>query len=152
VGTALGMANGIQALDTTRQVIALCGDGGFAMLMQEFLTSVQHGLPVKVVVFNNGAWGLVHLEMEEAALPAFKQGSTFKNPDFALFAKACGAEGFTVTNPSALRETIARALEVPGPVVEDVIVDPSEIPSMPHLTAEQVWRFGVGKLREMVGG
>ncbi len=152
VGTALGMANGIQALDTTRQVIALCGDGGFAMLMQEFLTSVQHGLPVKVVVFNNGAWGLVHLEMEEAALPAFKQGSTFKNPDFALFAKACGAEGFTVTNPSALRETIARALEVPGPVVVDVIVDPSEIPSMPHLTAEQVWRFGVGKLREMVGG
>jgi thiamine pyrophosphate-dependent acetolactate synthase large subunit-like protein len=150
VGTALGMANGIQALDPTRQVIVLAGDGGFAMLMQEFMTSVQHGLAVKVVVFNNGAWGLVHLEMEEAAMPAFKQGSTFKNPDFALFAKACGAQGFTVTRPAALRETIARALDTPGPVIVDVIVDQAEIPSMPHLTAEQVWRFGIGKLREIV--
>jgi pyruvate dehydrogenase (quinone) len=150
VGVALGMANGIQALDRNRQVIAMCGDGGFAMLMQEFVTSAQHGLPIKVFVFNNSGWGLVHLEMEEAALPVFEQGAVFKNPDFALFAKACGGQGFRVTHPQALRDTIAEALATPGPVIVDVVVDPSEIPAMPHVKLSQVWKFGIGKMREIV--
>jgi pyruvate dehydrogenase (quinone) len=148
VGVALGLANGVQALDLKRQVIVMCGDGGFAMLMQEFFTSAQHGLPVKVFVFNNGGWGLVHLEMEEAALPAFAQGTTFRNPDFALFAQACGAQGFRVTQPQVLRDTVARALAAPGPVIVDVAVDPAEIPSMPHIHLDQVWKFGIGKMRE----
>jgi pyruvate dehydrogenase (quinone) len=151
VGVALGMANGIQALNRGRQVIAMCGDGGFAMLMQEFVTSAQHGLPIKVFVFNNSGWGLVHLEMEEAALPAFRQGAVFKNPDFAMFAQACGAQGFRVTRPQALRDTVAQALATPGPVIIDVVVNPSEIPAMPHLKLDQVWKFGIGKLREVVG-
>jgi pyruvate dehydrogenase (quinone) len=151
VGTALGMANGIQALDKNRQVIALCGDGGFTMLMQEFVTSVQHGLALKVFVFNNSGWGLVHLEMEEAGLPVFSEGATFKNPDFAMFAQACGGRGFRVTRPQALAETIRVALATPGPVIVDVVVDPAEIPSMPHVDLAQVWRFGIGKLREIGG-
>jgi pyruvate dehydrogenase (quinone) len=152
VGVALGMANGVQALDTRRQVIAMCGDGGFAMLMQEFVTSVQHGLPVKVFVFNNSGWGLVHLEMEEAALPVFGQGAKFRNPDFAMYAEACGGHGFRVTRPQALRATIAEALATPGPVIVDVIVDPAEIPSMPHIQLDQVWKFGIGKARELFAG
>lgn len=150
VGVALGMANGIQALDTHRQVIAMCGDGGFTMLMQEFVTSAQHGLPVKVFVFNNSGWGLVHLEMEEAGLPVFTKGATFKNPDFAMFARACGAQGLRVTRPQALHDTVAQALSTPGPVIVDVIVDPTEIPSMPHIQLDQVWKFGIGKMRELV--
>jgi pyruvate dehydrogenase (quinone) len=152
VGVALGMANGIQALDRNRQVIAMCGDGGFAMLMQEFVTSAQHGLPIKVFVFNNSGWGLVHLEMEEAALPVFEQGAVFKNPDFALFAKACGGQGFRVTHPQALRDTVAQALATPGPVIVDVVVDPAEIPAMPHVKLSQAWKFGIGKMREIVNG
>jgi pyruvate dehydrogenase (quinone) len=152
VGVALGMANGIQALDKNRQVIAMCGDGGFTMLMQEFVTSAQHGLPVKVFVFNNAGWGLVHLEMEEAGLPVFTKGATFKNPDFAMFAQACGARGFRITQPHALREIIAQALATPGPVVVDVVVDPTEIPSMPHVNIDEVWKFGIGKMRELVNG
>jgi pyruvate dehydrogenase (quinone) len=151
VGVALGMANGIQAMDRNRQVIAMCGDGGFAMLMQEFFTAAQHDLPIKCVVFNNGGWGLVHLEMEEAGLPMF-DGAKFKNPDFALFAQACGGTGFRVTRPEDLHDTIARALATAGPVVVDVIVDPNELPAMPHIDPAQVWRFGVGKAREMLGG
>jgi pyruvate dehydrogenase (quinone) len=144
------MANGAQALDPHRQVIALCGDGGFAMLMQEFITSAQHGLPIKVVVFNNAGWGLVHLEMEEAGLPAFKKGATFKNPDFAMFAEACGAQGFRISRPQALRETLAKALAVDGPVIVDVAVDPHEIPPSPHLELGQVMKFGLGKVRELI--
>jgi pyruvate dehydrogenase (quinone) len=150
VGVALGMANGAQAIDRQRQVIVLCGDGGFAMLMQEFFTSVQHALPVKVFVFNNGGWGLVHLEMEEAGLPVFS-GAKTGNPDFAMFAQSCGAQGFRVSDPQLLRDTIARALAAPGPVVVDVAVDPSEIPAMPHIKVEQAWRFGIGKIRELIG-
>jgi pyruvate dehydrogenase (quinone) len=150
VGVALGMANGIQALDTHRQVIAMCGDGGFTMLMQEFVTSAQHGLPVKVFVFNNSGWGLVHLEMEEAGLPVFTKGATFKNPDFAMFAQACGAKGLRITRPQALRSTVAQALSTPGPVIVDVVVDSTEIPSMPHISLDQVWKFGIGKMRELV--
>jgi pyruvate dehydrogenase (quinone) len=150
VGVALGMANGVQALDTNRQVIAMCGDGGFTMLMQEFVTSVQHGLPVKVFVFNNAGWGLVHLEMEEAGLPVFTKGAIFKNPDFAMFAQACGAKGFRVTQPQGLRETVAQAISTQGPVIVDVVVDPTEIPSMPHINLDQVWKFGIGKMRELV--
>jgi thiamine pyrophosphate-dependent acetolactate synthase large subunit-like protein len=148
VGTALGQAVGVQALDPNRQVIAMCGDGGFAMLMQEFFTATQHGLPIKCIVFNNGGWGLVHLEMEEAGLPAF-DGVKFKNPDFAMFAQACGGTGFRVTRPADLKDTIARALATPGPVVVDVAVDPAELPAMPHIEPTQVWKFGIGKAREL---
>jgi len=150
VGTALGMANGIQALDGARQVIVVCGDGGFGMLMQEFATSVQHSLPLKVFVFNNRGWGLVHLEMEEAAMPAFKAGVGMRNPDFAMFAQACGGSGLRVTQPQALRDGIARALVTPGPVVVDVAVNPDEVPAMPHIELENALKFGVGKLREWI--
>ncbi len=151
VGVALGMANGIQALDRNKQVIVLCGDGGFSMLMQEFVTTVQHGLPLKVFVFNNAGWGLVHLEMEEAALPVFGQGAAFRNPDFAMFAEACGGRGFRVTQPGVLRDVVQEALATPGPVIVDVAVDAAEIPVMPHIKLEQVWKFGIGKLRELAG-
>jgi pyruvate dehydrogenase (quinone)/pyruvate oxidase len=150
VGVALGLANGAQLLDKHRQVIVMCGDGGFAMLMQEFITSVQYGLALKVFVFNNSGWGLVHLEMEEAGLPVFTKGAIFKNPDFAMYAQACGAQGFRVTQPKDLHDVVAKALAAPGPVIVDVVVDPAEIPSMPHINLDQVWKFGVGKVRELV--
>ncbi len=149
VGVALSMANGIQALDRRRQVIAMCGDGGFAMLMQEFFTACQHGLPIKCFVFNNGGWGLVHLEMEEAGLPVF-DGAKFKNPDFALFAQACGGTGLRVTQPEHLRQAVAQALATPGPVVVDVAVDPAELPAMPHIDPALVWKFGIGRARELL--
>jgi [acyl-carrier-protein] S-malonyltransferase len=92
VGTALGQANGIQVLDRSRQVIALCGDGGFNMLMCEFLTAVQHKLPVKVVVYNNSAFGLISFEAESVGLPAYKKGIEFPNPDFAALAHAAAMD------------------------------------------------------------
>lgn len=147
VGTSLGQANGIQALDRERQVVVAVGDGGFTMLLGEFMTSVEHKLPVKVVVFNNREWGLVHLEMEEAGLPAF-EGSEFPNPDFAAFAVACGAQGFTARAPDELDAGIARLLAAPGPAVLNVFIDAAELPTMPHIKMEQIWRFGMAKVRE----
>ena len=102
VGTALGQANGIQALDRSRQVIALTGDGGFNMLMGEFLTAVHHHLPVKIVIFDNAAFGLITLEAESVAILPFREAIEFPNPDYAALARACGAQGFTVRDPALL--------------------------------------------------
>ena len=76
-----------------------CGDGGFTMLAGEFMTAVEHKLPIKVVVYDNAGWGLVHLEAK--ARPARRQGHQFPNLDFAAFAHACGGQGFKVDEPKA---------------------------------------------------
>src|SRR5271166_5511963 len=109
VGTALGQANGIQALNRSRQVIALCGDGGFNMLMCEFLTAVHHKLPVKAIVYNNSSLGLITLEAEGMGMPAWKKAIDFPNPDFVALARACGGVGFKAEKPGELREAIDQA-------------------------------------------
>jgi thiamine pyrophosphate-dependent acetolactate synthase large subunit-like protein len=150
VGTALGQANGIQALDRSRQVIALCGDGGFNMLMCEFLTAVHHGLPVKVVVYNNSGFGLIHLEAESIGLPAYDQGIEFPNPDFAALAQACGGRGFKVDNPQELRATISEALASDGPAIVDAVVAADELPNMPHLDLAVIGRVAQAKVKEAI--
>jgi thiamine pyrophosphate-dependent acetolactate synthase large subunit-like protein len=147
VGTSLGQANGVQALDRNRQVIVAVGDGGFTMLLGEFMTSVEHRLPVKVIVFNNQEWGLVHLEMEEAGLPANK-GTLFPNMDFAAFAKACGVSGFTARKSTDLENELRQLLAASGPAILNVFIDPAELPSMPHIHMDQAWRFGLAKVKE----
>jgi pyruvate dehydrogenase (quinone) len=148
VGTALGQANGIQALDRSRQVIALCGDGGFNMLMSEFLTAVQHKLPVKVVVYNNSAFGLIHLEAESVGLPPYSQGIEFPNPDFCAFARACGGHGFKATMPGELHAAIGDAFAVEGPAIVDCVVAADEMPNFPHLELEKIGNYAVAKIKE----
>src|SRR5271168_2677645 len=150
VGTALGQANGIQALDRSRQVVALCGDGGFNMLMCEFLTAVHHKLPVKALVYNNSAFGLIHLEAESVGLPPFEKGIQFPNPDFAALAHACGARGFKVTDPAQLRSVIAEALACDGPAIIDCVVAADELPNVPHLDLETMGNFAKAKIREAI--
>ncbi|MBV8970794.1 MAG: pyruvate dehydrogenase [Sphingomonadaceae bacterium] len=150
VGTGLGMANGIAALDPARQVILHVGDGGMTMLLGEFMTAVEHKLPVKAVVYDNGGWGLVHFEMEGAGYPAAK-GTGFTNPDFAAFARACGAHGFTVKEPGELLPAVTTFLATEGPAILHVLTDPAEIPAMPHIKPAQALRFGIAKVRELVG-
>ena len=116
VGTALGQANGIQALDRSRQVIALCGDGGFNMLMCEFLTAVHHKLPVKAVVYNNSSLGLIRFEAESMGLPAWK-AMDFPKPGYVALARACGAVGFKAEKPGELRDAIDQALKADGPAI-----------------------------------
>ena len=150
VGTALGQANGVQAADRTRQVIALCGDGGFNMLMCEFLTAVHHKLPVKVVIYNNSGFGLIHLEAEALGVPAFEKGIQFPNPDFAALAKACGGQGFKVDKPDRLRSTIAEALACEGPAIVDAVVVADEVPNLPHIDLAQLGRVAQAKIKEAV--
>jgi pyruvate dehydrogenase (quinone) len=150
VGTALGQANGIQVLDRSRQVIALCGDGGFNMLMCEFLTAVHHKLPVKVVVYNNSSLGLIFLEAEGVGLPAFREAIEFPNPDFAALARACGGHGFKAMHPDELRGAIAEAFAVDGPAIVDCVVAADELPNIPHVEIDLAAHYAIAKVKEAV--
>jgi len=149
VGTGLGIANGVQALDLTRQVILHAGDGGFTMLLGEFMTAVEHRLPVKIVVYDNSGWGLVHLEMEGAGVPP-SPGATFPNLDFAAFARACGAKGYKASKPGELNAAVDAWLSEPGPAILHAVVDPDEIPAMPHIDPAQAARFGISKIKQAI--
>ena len=150
VGTALAQANGVQALDRSHQVIALTGDGGFNMLMGEFMTAVHHKLPVKVIIYNNSALGLITLEAESIGLVPFREAIEFPNPDFAALARACGGQGFTARKPGDLKAAIGDALAVDGPAIVDAVVAADEMPNMPHVELEQVGHYAIAKIKEAV--
>lgn len=150
VGTAVAMANGIQALDRSKQVIVLTGDGGFNMLMGEFMTAVHHKLPIKVIVYNNSSLGLIKLEAESVGLAPFTEAINFPNPDFAALARACGGQGFTAKLPGDLEGAIRSALNTDGPVIVDAVVAADEVPNVPHLEAELLGNFAIAKIKEAV--
>jgi len=150
VGTALGQANGIQVLDRSRQIIALCGDGGFNMLMCEFLTAVHHKLPVKVIVYNNSSLGLIFLEAEGIGLPAFREAIEFPNPDFAALARACGGHGFKARHPDELCGAIVEAFAVDGPAIVDCVVAADEMPNVPHIDLDLAGHYAIAKIKEAV--
>jgi pyruvate dehydrogenase (quinone) len=150
VGTALGQANGVQVLDRSRQVIALTGDGGFNMLMGEFMTAVHHKLPVKVIIYNNSALGLITLEAESVGLAPFREAIEFPNPDFAALARACGGHGFTARQPGELKRAISDAFAADGPAIVDAVVVADEMPNLPHVEFEQVGHFAMAKIKEAV--
>ena len=150
VGTALAQANGIQALDRSRQVIVLTGDGGFNMLMGEFMTAVHHRLPIKVIVYNNSSLGLITLEAESVGLAPFREAIEFPNPDFAALARACGGRGFTAKRPSDLSAAISSALAADGPAIVDAVVAADEIPNMPHVDMGKVGNFALAKVKEAI--
>jgi thiamine pyrophosphate-dependent acetolactate synthase large subunit-like protein len=150
VGKALGQANGIQALDRSRQVIALTGDGGFNMLMGEFMTSVHHRLPVKVIVYNNSSLGLITLEAESVGIVPFREAIEFPNPDFAALARACGGHGFGARKSNDLMAAISEALAIDGPTIVDAVVAADEVPNMPHIELEQAGHYAVAKIKEAV--
>jgi thiamine pyrophosphate-dependent acetolactate synthase large subunit-like protein len=131
-------------------VIALCGDGGFNMLMCEFLTAVHHKLPVKVVIFNNSAFGLITLEAESVGLPPFRKGIEFPNPDFAALARSCGGHGFAARAPGALKAAIGEAFAIDGPAIVDAAVVPDELPNLPHLELDMIGHFALAKIKEAV--
>ncbi len=150
VGTAVGQANGIQALDHSRQVIVLCGDGGFNMLMGEFMTAVHHKLPIKVIVYNNSSFGLITLEAESAGISAFREGIEFPNPDFAALARACGGHGFSARKPTELKGAISEAFAIDGPAIVDAMVVANALPNLPHLNLKTIENVAIAKVKEAI--
>jgi pyruvate dehydrogenase (quinone) len=150
MANALPQAIGAQCAFPGRQVISMSGDGGLAMLMGDLLTITQYDLPIKVIVFDNSALGMVKLEMEVNGLPDWQ--TDLKNPDFSKLAEAIGIMGIRIENPADVRSGIKKALDHPGPALIDAVTDPNALSMPPHITAEQVRGFGVAMMKVALSG
>jgi pyruvate dehydrogenase (quinone) len=125
-------AIGLKKAQPERQVIALAGDGGFAMLMGDLISTVQHNIAIKIAVFDNGKLGFVELEQKsEGLIPVY---TDLKNPDFGKVAEAMGLWGRTVEDAGSLEASVAEWLAQPGPALLNVKVAPMEL-VMPPFTA-----------------
>ncbi|MGI9291367.1 MAG: thiamine pyrophosphate-dependent enzyme [Gammaproteobacteria bacterium] len=148
LGSGLPTALGAASLDTARQVWALCGDGGFAMSMNDFVTAVRYNWPLIVVVFNNSELGFVAMEMQVSGMAKTEEATGLTNPDFAAYAKACGGDGVRVERADDILPAIEQAMASDKPFIIDAIVSSGELVMPPHVEIEEVWGFGVSKVKE----
>jgi pyruvate dehydrogenase (quinone) len=150
MANALPHAIGAQAAQRGRQVISLSGDGGLAMLLGELITLSQRRLPVKIVVFNNGALSFVELEMKAAGFVNY--GTNLENPDFAAIAQATGLYGASVRGSDELEPALRAALGHDGPALLDVHVARQELSMPPKITAAQAGGFALYVARTILSG
>jgi pyruvate dehydrogenase (quinone) len=150
MANAMGQAIGAQAAFPRRQVISLSGDGGFSMLMGDFLSLAQLRLPIKVVVFNNGALGFVELEQESTGF--LHSGTDLQNPNFAAMAEAVGIRGIRLEDPADVNDGIAAALTHDGPVLVDAVVNRQELVMPPAITAEMARGFTLYMVKAVLSG
>jgi pyruvate dehydrogenase (quinone) len=150
MANALPQAIGVQASHPGRQVITLSGDGGIAMLLGDLITLRQQKLPVKVVVFTNGALGFVELEMKAAGFVNY--GTELENPDFAAVAQALGMHGGRVERPDDLEAALRAAFDHDGPALVEVMVARQELSIPPAITYEQIKGFTLYATRTILSG
>lgn len=148
LGVGLPAAIGAKALYPKRQVIALCGDGAFGMLMADFVTAARYNLNLVTIVFDNNKFGFVELEMEASGLPRF--ATDLVNPDFAKVAEACSGIGISVEKPDELESALKQALKSDKPVLVNVKVNPNELIIPPKIDPSTAWRFMQGKIKEVL--
>ncbi len=150
MANAMLQAIGAQAACPGRQVISLSGDGGFGMMMGEFLTLAQAKLPVKLVVFNNGT--LAFIEMEMKASGFLDTYCDLQNPNFAAMAEAMGVKGMRVERPGDLESALTTAFAHDGPVLVDVLTVRQELSMPPKTTADEAYHFGMFLMRAVLDG
>ena len=150
MANALPQGIGAQASQPGRQVVALSGDGGLAMLLGELITLRQQHLPVKVVVFNNGALAFVELEMKAAGFVNY--GTELDNPDFAGIARAVGLFGVTVGKADELEVALKAAFAHDGPALVDIRVARQELAMPPKISLEQAKGFALYTTRTILSG
>jgi pyruvate dehydrogenase (quinone) len=150
MANAMPHAIGAQKAFPARQVISLSGDGGFTMLMGDFLSLAQLGLRVKVVVFNNSALGFIEIEQKSTGFLDF--GTALKNPNFAAMAEACGVRGIRLEDPADVEKGVAAALAHDGPVLIDAVVSRTVLPIPPAITAEMAKGFTLYMMKAVFNG
>jgi pyruvate dehydrogenase (quinone) len=150
MANALPHAIGAQASQPGRQVVSLSGDGGLAMLLGELITLRQQRLPVKVVVFNNGALSFVELEMKAAGIVTY--GTDLDNPDFAGIARSSGLLGIRVEEASELEGALREAFGHDGPALVDVRVARHELSLPPKLSYGEIKGFTLYATRTILSG
>lgn len=150
MANAMLQAIGAQCAFPARQVVSMSGDGGFAMMLGDFITLTQQGLPVKVVVLNNGTLGFVEMEMKATGF--IDAGVELKNPNFALMVEGMGVLGIRVETAAELPNALRRAFAHSGPALVDVVSARQELVMPPHTTMEQARGFSLFTLKAVMNG
>ncbi|MBM7368330.1 ubiquinone-dependent pyruvate dehydrogenase [Gordonia hydrophobica] len=150
MANAVSQAVGASAVDRRRQVVAMAGDGGLAMLLGELLTLVQNELPVKVVVYDNSSLNFVELEMKAAGFVTF--GTDLTNPDFAALAESVGIWGRRITESADLPAAVDDFLAHDGPALLDVTTARQELSIPPAISIAQAKGFALYALRTVMSG
>jgi pyruvate dehydrogenase (quinone) len=150
MANALPQAIGVQASNRGRQVITFSGDGGLAMLLGDLLTLRQLNLPVKLVVFNNGALAFVELEMKAAGFVTY--GTDLEDPNIATVAQAIGLHAQRVQRPDELEGALRAALEHDGPALIEAMVSRYELSMPPTITLDEVKGFTLFATRTVLSG
>jgi pyruvate dehydrogenase (quinone) len=150
MANAMPQGIGVQAAFPGRQVISLSGDGGFTMLMGDFLTLIQYKLPVKVVVFNNGTLGFVELEQKSTGFIDF--GVDLQNPNFAAMAEAVGIRGIRLEDPADVEKGLTAAFAHDGPVLVDAVVNRTELAMPPSITLDMAKGFTLYMVKAVMSG
>jgi len=128
MGYALPAAIAAKLARPERQVVAICGDGGFQMLCSELAVSIENNAPIVVCIMNDSQLGIINLA-QRSRYGARVIGTVFsRNPDFAKVAEAYGAEGVRIERPSEFTPAVEKALSSDRTTVLDILVDPLEDP------------------------
>jgi pyruvate dehydrogenase (quinone) len=150
MANALPHAIGAQFAYPGRQVISMSGDGGLGMLMGELLTVALHQLPVKIVLFNNSALGMIKLEMMVDGLPSYE--TDHAPVSYSAIAEAAGIHAIRVEDPASVRAGLEHGLAHPGPVLIELVTDPNALSVPPHITGEQVRGFALAATKIVLAG
>ncbi|TWH34608.1 pyruvate dehydrogenase (quinone) [Micrococcus luteus J28] len=150
MANAVTQAVGAQAVDPARQVVAMAGDGGLAMMLGELLSFVQNDLPVKTLVFDNDSLNFVELEMMAAGFVPF--GTDLQNPDFAAIAEAAGIKGFRADHTTDLPAVMREFLAHDGPALLVVKTERQELTIPPSIEFEQAKGFALYAMRTVLDG
>jgi pyruvate dehydrogenase (quinone) len=150
MANAMLHAIGAQAAFPKRQVISFSGDGGFSMMMGDFISLSQLGLPVKIILLNNGTLGFVEIEMKAGGF--LDSGTDLKNPNFAAMAEAMGVEGIRVEKPQELKAAVSAALSHNGPALVDVVSARQELIMPPTTTFGEARDFGLFMMKAVLDG
>ncbi|MFG2375435.1 ubiquinone-dependent pyruvate dehydrogenase [Streptomyces sp. NPDC048504] len=150
MANALPQAIGAQSAFPQRQVVALSGDGGLAMMLGDLITLKQQHHPVKIVVFNNGALSFVELEMKAEGMVNF--GTDLDNPNFADVATTLGIHGSRVERPADLPDALRAAFAHPGPALVEVMTARQELSIPPTIKLDQAKGFALYAARTVLSG
>jgi len=150
MANAMAQAIGAQKAFPGRQVVSLSGDGGFTMLMGDFISLTQLKLPVKVIVFNNSTLGFVELEQKSTGF--LECGTDLENPNFAAMAEAVGIRGIRLQDAGEVDDGIEAAFAHDGPVLIDAVVNRTELAMPPAITLEMAKGFSLYMLKAVMNG
>jgi pyruvate dehydrogenase (quinone) len=143
---AMGVAIGVPG----RQTIALCGDGGLAMLMGDLLTIAERQLPIKLVVLDNSGFQFVHIEQQEAGIQPY--GTKFANPNLAKVAESIGLTGIRLEDPGDVRDAVTQFLATPGPALLDAVVEPDALSLPAHVSFGEAEGFSLSFAKQALNG